>query len=187
MKMNMMSGAKLRLTLGFMLVLFCTPMGHASGHADESTSTFEDTIRWLSDKGQEYGTFQPRLGEELPPVETQFTVTDKCALNVTITGGCGYGRPFDRHLYRIPLSKIVPSASSIEPVLPVGAIDEYLVLLRSAGEGQGAFLMKTMNETMSAWTPLQEIRLCTKTRQQADQLRWHLNQAALLCGATLAP
>jgi hypothetical protein len=123
------------------------------------------------------------MGEEVPPVDTQFAVTDKCELQVTITGGCGYGGPFDRHLYRIFLNKIDPSASAIEPVFPIGVVDEYLLLLRSVGEDRDAFRMKTMNGTISTWTPLSEIRLCTRSREQADQLRSHLNRAALLCGA----
>jgi hypothetical protein len=116
--MKMMFGAKTGLTFAVVPVLFCIFMRQAPCQADESTSTFQDTIKWLTERGHQYGTFQPKIGEEVPPVETQFALTDQCQLQVTITGGCGYGGPFDRHLYAISLSKIDPSASAIEPMSP---------------------------------------------------------------------
>ena len=165
------------------MVVFCILIGHARCKADETTSTFEDTIEWLTDRGHQYGTFQPKIGEEIPPVETQFALTAKCQLQVTMTGGCGYGGPFDRNLYEISLEGIDLSASEIKPVFPVGAVDEYLLLLKSTNRNPDAFRTKRLNATTSTWTSLSEIRLCTESSAQAYELRLHINRAASLCGA----
>lgn len=174
--------AKTRLTLTVIVVL-CLFMGHARCKADETTSTFEDTIKWLTDRGHQYGTFQPKIGEEIPPVETQFALTAKCQLQVTMTGGCGFGGPLDRNLYEISLGEIDLSASAIKPVFPVGAVDEYLLVLKSVERNPDAFRTKRMNVTTSTWTSLSEIRLCTGSSAQAYELRSHINRAASLCGA----
>lgn len=180
--MQIKFGVKKVLIFTALTLLFCIVLGRAPSWGNDSTSTLQDTIRWITEQGSQYGTFQPRFGEDLPPVETRFAFTNDCKLQVTMNGGCGRGG-LDSYIYRISLSKV--RVSEPYPLSPAGPVDEYLLGLTS--DDPDAFQVKKMNAANEPWRPSSEIRLCTRSGDQADQLRSHLNQAALLCAAKANP